>query len=91
MLDTFLNAVLPRLVQDVLTSLAAVLMGHGFLAADGSQTQGFIGAGFFLVMLVVNYFVMQSHKQTIAANGAAAVGGVLSPLQASNIAKGKIP
>lgn len=88
MLDLFKN-MLPRLIQDGLTSLAAYLAANGFLASN--QEQGFIGATFFLAMLAVNYFVAQSHRATAAQAGAAATGSVLSRPAALDVAKGKIP
>jgi hypothetical protein len=87
--NTILTSLLPRIVQDLITSAAAVLTAHGFLAADGSQTQGFIGAAFFLVMLAFNYMLHLNHGATAATNGAAAVGGTISPSAAIEIAKGK--
>ena len=91
MFNTIITSMLPRIVQDLITSAAAILTAHGFLAADGSQTQGFIGAGFFLVMLIINYGLHLDHGATAATAGAASVGAVISPTAAIEIAKGKTP
>lgn len=64
MIPDWLNSVITRIVQDVLTSLAAYLTASGFLT-PGSQEQGFIGASFFLVMLVINIVL---HKARAASN-----------------------
>ena len=88
MLDT-LKVFLPRAVQDILTGLASILAAHGYI--NSSQEEQFIGAGFFLVMLVVNYFIAQSRKAAAATAGAAAVGAILSPASATLIAQGKSP
>lgn len=84
-----LKSFLPRVVQDILTSAAAILASHGVIAAD--QEQQFIGATFFLAMLIINYFVAMSRKANAAQAGAAAVGGILPPSTATAIAKGKTP
>lgn len=89
MFETIIKNFLPRVVQDLLTSAAALLVAHGYITS--SQEQGFIGSGFFLVMLVANYMIGQNRKVNAASAGASAVGGSLSPQVATLIAKGKAP
>jgi len=84
MLD-LLKSFLPRIVQDILTSAAALLVAHGYIAS--SDVQGFVGSTFFLAMLIVNYVIDQSGKANAAAAGANTIGGALSPSQATAIAK----
>jgi hypothetical protein len=62
MLKTFAQSI----VQDLVTAGSGILATHGYLAAN--QEQQFIGAAFFLIMLVVNG-VMQ-HTQSNGANNA---------------------
>jgi hypothetical protein len=80
-----LKSLLPRIVQDVITSAAAILATHGYLAAD--QQQGFIGSAFFLIMLAVNYFLSQNRKANAAIVGANTVGAPMTYSTASAIAK----
>lgn len=89
MFKTILTSLAPRIVQDLITSAAAVLTAHGYLIADDQQK--FIGAAFFLVMLVVNYVLHLAHGADAAAAGANAAGGSITPETASAIAKGKTP
>ena len=84
-----LKSLLPRVIQDLLTSGAAVLVAHGYLMA--SQSEAFVGSAFFLIMLVVNYSISQGRKADAATSGAAAVGGILAPSTAKAIAKGTHP
>lgn len=48
----WLNSITARIVQDLATSGASWLALHGFLTND--QKSGFIGAVFFLLMLLIN-------------------------------------
>jgi hypothetical protein len=89
MLKTIFTSLLPRLLQDLLVSAAALLTAHGYL--DASDQQKFIGAAFFLSMLIINYVQHLKHGSNAATAGAEAVGGTITSLQASNIAKGKTP
>lgn len=90
MFTQIFTSMLPRILQDVITSAAALLTAHGFLAADGSQTQGFIGAAFFLAMLIINYVLHLAHGSDAANAGAMMAGGTISPQAASAISKGKL-
>lgn len=74
----FLTSFLPRAVQDLLTTLAGILVAHGYVTAD--QSQSFIGATFFLVMLVINYFIAKYRK-----NKAAVAGGLAVAAQTSDV------
>lgn len=87
MLDTLIKSFAPRVVQDLITSLVALLAAHGYITAD--QTQSTIGSLFFLGMLVVNYFIAQHRKANAAQTGAAITGSYLPRAEALNIAKGK--
>jgi hypothetical protein len=89
MFDTLIKSFAPRAIQDLITSIAGILVAHGFMTAD--QTQGFIGSAFFLAMLIVNYFIAQHRKANAAQVGAAVAGADLPRSTALNIAKGKIP
>jgi hypothetical protein len=89
MLETLLKNFLPRIVQDILTSGAAVLVAHGYITTD--QQQGLIGSAFFIAMLIINYVISQNRKANAAHAGANAVGASISAEQAATIAKGKIP
>lgn len=89
MFNTLLTSLLPRIVQDLITSSAALLTAHGFLAADDQQK--YIGAAFFLVMLAINYVLHLSHGADAATAGANAAGGSIAPSTAYAIAKGKTP
>lgn len=89
MFQTLLTSFMPRVLQDVITSAAALLTAHGFMTAD--QQQGFIGAAFFLAMLIINYIMHLSHGKDAASAGANAAGGSITPATASAIAKGKTP
>lgn len=51
-MNEILKAIAPRIVQDLITASATYLTAHGIIT--GSQTQDFIGAAFFLGMLIVN-------------------------------------
>lgn len=76
MLDTLIKSFAPRVVQDLITSLVALLAAHGYITAD--QTQSTIGSLFFLAMLIVNYFIGQKRKADAAVAGAASTGAVLT-------------
>ena len=89
MLD-ILKSFAPRAVQDLITTAAALLAAHGYIT-PGAQEQRFIGASFFLVMLIVNYIIGQNRKADAAHAGANAVGASISTAEASAIAKGKTP
>lgn len=84
-----LKGFVPRAVQDLITSAAALLVAHGYITS--SQEQGFIGSAFFLVMLAVNYFIAQSRKTAAVKDGAMYAGQVISNAEASAIVKGKTP
>ena len=89
MVETLLKNFLPRIVQDLVTSAAAILAAHGYIAA--SQEQAFIGSAFFLVMLAINYMLHTNRKADAATAGANAAGGAISSETALAIAKGKTP
>lgn len=80
----------PRAVQDLITAFAALLAAHGYIT-PGAQEQQFIGAAFFIVMMIVNYLIGQSRKADAAHAGANLVGASISTAEASAIAKGKTP
>lgn len=52
MVTDILKSLAPRIVQDLITSLAVFLASQGWIT--NAQQEEFIGAAFFLVMLVVN-------------------------------------
>lgn len=85
-----LKAFAPRAVQDIITAIAGVLVSHGVVTAD--QEQSFIGAAFFLAMLVVNYLIANKRKADAAQIGALTTGNYLTRSDALSIAKkGKAP
>jgi hypothetical protein len=81
MFADLIKNMLPRVVQDLVTSAAALLVAHGFINAD--QTQGFIGSAFFIAMLIVNYFIANSRKAAAAQAGGMAVAAVSNDIPTS--------
>lgn len=63
MLPDWINGIVARIAQDLITTLAGILISHGIMTS--SQEQSFIGAAFFLVMLAINAVL---HKVRAADN-----------------------
>lgn len=89
MFDTLIKNFLPRIAQDLITSLVALLAAHGYITAD--QTQSTVGSLFFLAMLGMNYALHTNRKANAAEAGANAAGGAIDRPTAIAIAKGKAP
>lgn len=77
MLPTWMNSVIARLAQDLLTSLAAYLTAQGIITND--QQASFVGAGFFLFMLLVNIVLHKVRGADAAVAGAASTGTTITP------------
>jgi hypothetical protein len=69
------KSILQSVVQDVATSGAVALAGHGFITAN--QEQGFVGSVVFLVMLAVNAYLQRT--QTAQPPNAPASGQKAQP------------
>lgn len=82
-----IKSMLPRMVQDIITSAVTLLAAHGYITAD--QTQATIGSLFFLAMLVINWMIAQHRKTNAVVAGANATGSQITRADASAIAKGK--
>ncbi len=70
-MDYFLKVVVPRALQDALTAFAAYLASVGNLTQ--SQEVSFIGAAFFLIMLVINAVVARCRRRKVALEAGMAV------------------
>lgn len=80
-----LKSLAPRIAQDLITSGAALLVAHGYITSN--QQQDFIGAAFFLIMLVINSFLHLNRQMRAAEAGANTVGSALTAAQSMSIAK----
>lgn len=65
----WINSIVARVAQDLLTSLAAWLAAQGFITHD--QETGFVGSGFFLAMLLINIVLHKGRATDNQIKGAA--------------------
>lgn len=80
-MNSIFNGFIARVVQDLATSVAAYLAANGFITHD--QETGFVGATFFLAMVVVNY-IAHRKRQDVAYNA-----GVNDAAMTASIQQGK--
>jgi len=74
-----------RILVSALNAGAATLVGMGWLNED--QTQGFVGAAFFLIAWGVDTFIVKKGKEKAAVKGGEAVADHVSEVVPATVVK----